>query len=130
MIGWSPVPTRYQLTSPNGDIYVRCGADLLLNGLRYDVNAKARCPVCSNTIKFAVRVHRVVDLEPPEAVLYVVENPGPDAGIECGSTHLFDNEACLRLWLGTYTGRKGFTYTLHGFTDYWLAKQPSPILAK
>ncbi len=100
IIGWSTVPTRYRLTSPRGHIYVRCGADLLLNGLRSNVDAEARCPVCANSIRFGVRVHQVVNLEPPEALLHVVEIPGPNISIECASltylTARFANVAGLK----------------------------------
>ena len=130
IIGWSPVPTRYRLTSSKGEIYVRCGADLLLNGLRNDVDAEAKCPVCGNPVRFGVRVHQVINLEPLEALLHVVEHPGPTAGIECESTPLFDKKDCLRLWLETYKGPKGSVHTPQNFTDYWLTKQTSSILAK
>ncbi len=127
VIGWSPVPTRYRLTSPRGYIYGRCGADLLLNGLRGDVDAEAGCPVCANFIRFGVRVHRVVDLEPPEALLHVVEIPGPNISIECASSHIFDSEICQRSWLESYRGSPGSTYSLQGYLDHRLAMQTSPV---
>ena len=130
IIGWSPIPTKYRLTSPKGEVYVRCGADLILNGLRGDVDAEARCPVCGSPMKFSVRVNHIVNLQPPEAVLHIVEIPGPSTMIECGATHLFDKKVCLRLWQETYKGSKGSVYTPQGFTDYWLARQALPVPSK
>ncbi len=130
IIGWSPIPTRYRLTSPKGDIYVRCGAHLLLNGVRSDIDAEARCPVCGSLIQFGVRVRRVVDLEPPGALLHVVEIPGSDLSIECASTHIFDNEACHRSWLENYRGGPGSTFSLQGYLDHWLATQTPPVPAE
>ncbi len=130
IIGWSPVPTRYRITSPKGHVYVRCGADVLLNGMRSDIDADARCPVCGNSIRFGVRVHRIVDLEPPEALLHVVEIPGPNVSIECASTHIFDKETCQRSWLGDYRGRPGSTYSLQGYLNHRVAMQTPPVPAE
>ncbi len=113
IIGFSPTPTRYRITTSTGDIFVRCGADLLLNGLRSDLAADGRCPVCNQSIKFKVAERRVMDMMPRSTRLHIVEMSYPTGriGICCEDTHLFDREECERQWLSEYRGQPGISTT-------------------
>ncbi len=113
IIGFSKTPTRYRMTLPAGDIFVRCGADLLLNGLRGDLKAEGRCPVCDQPIQFKVVERHVTDLFPKSTRLHVVEMsyPAGKIGICCEDTHLFDREECEKQWLSEYRGQQGISTT-------------------
>src|SRR5207245_9642763 len=81
LVGFSDKPTLYRMILPQrGDVYVKCGADILLNGLKTDLRAEARCPVCGNVTRFRVDQRRIEDLAPKSPMLHVVEfemSPGP-----------------------------------------------------
>ncbi len=97
-----------------GDVYVKCGADILLNGLKTDLGAEARCPVCGYVTRFHIVKRRVEDLAPKDPILHVVEL-GMEAGhvgVECESTHIFDKKDCLTKWLSIYTGKPGLVISL------------------
>ncbi len=113
IIGFSKTPTRYRMTSPAGDTFVRCGADLLLNGLGEDLKAEGRCPICNRPVKFKIIGQVVVDLRPRTAHLHVVEMRSASGrlGICCEDTHLFDREECQKQWLLEHTGRLGISTT-------------------
>lgn len=117
-IGFSPTPTLYKISWRGGsDEYVRCGADILLNGLQGDLVGEARCPVCGNTTRLVVAGRRIGGLEPRGAVLHVVEMPR-DSGkiwIECESTHIFDKKSCFQNWISTYHGKKGDVYSIEDY---------------
>src|SRR5437867_4771534 len=45
LVGSSTTPTLYRMTLPKeGEVYVKCGADILINGLKTDLRAEAQCP--------------------------------------------------------------------------------------
>ena len=52
LIGASPTPTPYSMTIAGVRTYLRCGADVLFNGFRHDLEAEARCPVCDRLVRF------------------------------------------------------------------------------
>jgi hypothetical protein len=97
-----------------GDVYVKCGADILLNGLKTDLRAESRCPVCGYVTRFNVVQRRVEDLVPRDPTLHVVEfgTGSGHVGVECESTHIFDKKDCLTEWLSTYTGKPGLVVSL------------------
>ncbi|HZY94128.1 MAG TPA: organomercurial lyase [Candidatus Bathyarchaeia archaeon] len=115
LVGFSNTPTLYRMILPQrGDVYVKCGADLLLNGLETDLRAEARCPVCGNVTRFNVDKKRIEDLAPKDPTLHVVEfevEPG-HLRVECESTHIFDKKNCLTKWLSTYAGKQGLVVSL------------------
>lgn len=120
LAGVSQTPTVYLMTMPErGDVYLRCGADILLNGLKTDLKAEATCPVCSSITRFRIANKRIEDLAPENPVLHVVEiNAGPGrVGVECESTHIFDKKECLTTWLSGYTGKKGAVTSLYDYMD-------------
>ena len=119
IVGASAIPTRYRITTPEGEHYVRCGADLLLNGISHDIEAEGRCPVCENVVQFQVRHRRVDELTPDTAILHTVEVPMDNGriGIECEGSPLFDKEACLHVWLSAYKGRPGSIIKLQEFLE-------------
>jgi len=92
-----------------GDVYVKCGADILINGLKTDLRAEARCPVCGTVTRFYIDNRGIENLAPKDPVLHVVEfKMGPGhLGVECESTHIFDEKDCLTKWLSTYEGKQG-----------------------
>jgi hypothetical protein len=115
LVGFSGKPTLYRMILPQrGDVYVKCGADILLNGLKTDLRAEARCPVCGNVTRFRVDQRRIEDLTPQSPMLHVVEfKMGPGhLGVECESTHIFDKKDCLTKWQSTYTGKQGLVASL------------------
>lgn len=74
LVRFSNTPTLYRIIPPQrGDVYVRCGADILLNGLKTDLRAEARCPICGYVTRFQVVQKRIEDLAPEEPTLHVVE---------------------------------------------------------
>jgi hypothetical protein len=97
-----------------GDVYVKCGADILINGMKTDLRAEARCPVCGNVTRFHIDNRRIEDLAPKDPALHVVEiQLGPGRlNIKCDSTHIFDRKECLTNWLSTYTGKPGLVISL------------------
>jgi len=121
LVGFSDKPTLYHMILPQrGDVHVKCGADILLNGLKTDLEAEARCPVCRYVIRFHIVKRRVEDLEPRDPMLHVVEcGMGVGhVGVECESTHIFDKKDCLTKWLSTYDGKPGLVISL---TEYMVS---------
>src|SRR5437867_12348587 len=44
-VGSSTTPTLYHMTLPKeGEVYVKCGADILINGLKTDLRARPNAP--------------------------------------------------------------------------------------
>jgi len=115
LVGFSDRPTLYRMILPQrGDVYVKCGADILLNGLKTDLGAEARCPICGNVTCFHIVKRRVEDLVPKDPMLHVVEfgMGAGHVGVECESTHIFDKKDCLTKWLSTYSGKPGLVISL------------------
>jgi hypothetical protein len=102
------------ILSQRGDVYVKCGADLLLNGLETDLGAEAQCPVCGHVTHFHIVKRQVEDLAPKDPMLHVVEfKMGPGhVSVECESTHIFDKKDCLTKWLSAYDGKPGLVVSL------------------
>jgi hypothetical protein len=119
VIGASPWQTRYKIRTADGEYYVRCGADLLLNGMRHEVQAEGRCPVCESTVQFQVRDRHVGNLRPETSILHVVEVPMSNGriSIQCEGSPLFDKESCLLAWLQKYRGRPGMIIRPQEFLD-------------
>ncbi len=114
-VGFSNTPTLYRMILPERrNVYVKCGADILLNGLKTDLKAEAQCPACGALTRFHVAQRRIEDLAPKDPTLHVVEyEMGPGhVGVECESTHIFDKKDCLTQWLSTYTGKPGAVASL------------------
>jgi len=130
LVGFSDKPTLYRMILPQrGDVYVKCGADILLNGLKTDLRAEARCPVCGNVTRFRVDQRRIEDLAPKSPMLHVVEfemSPG-HLGVECESTHIFDEKDCLTKWLSTYTGKPGRVISLPEYMDSLNKRLPTKV---
>jgi len=115
LVGFSDKPTLCRMILPQrGDVYVKCGADILLNGLETDLEADARCPVCGHVTRFHIVKRRVEDLAPKDPILHVVELGMGEGhvGVVCESTHIFDKNDCLTEWLSTYTGKPGLVISL------------------
>src|SRR5204863_9632705 len=74
LVGFSDIPTLYRMILPErGDVYVMCGADILINGLKTDLRAEARCPICGTVTRFHVDNRRSEELAPKDTALHVVE---------------------------------------------------------
>ena len=128
ILGASLTPTRYKVRILKDEYHVRCGADLLLNGMTLDVAAEGRCPVCDGFIRFQVKDGRVLELEPDTAILHVVELPMMVNGrhaIECEGSPLFDRQNCLQTWLNDYRGRPGSIHKPQEFLDRMIRAKPS-----
>src|SRR2546426_10231429 len=91
LVGFSETPTLYRMTLPQrGDVYVKCGADILINGLKTNLRAEARCPLCRNVTRFHIDDRQIEDLTPSDSMLHVVEfDLGPGRlSIKCEATHI------------------------------------------
>ena len=119
-VGFSLSPTLYKITWHGGnDEYVRCGADILLNGLQADLEGEAQCPVCGKKTQLVLSGGKIDGLEPRDAILHVVEVPTKSGRIwiECESTHIFDKAICLQSWISTYQGKKGLVTSLEHYNN-------------
>ena len=120
LVGFSKTPTSNRMILPDGgDVYVRCGADILINGLKTNLRAEARCPVCGTVTRFHIDNKRIEDLAPKDPTLHVVEIQLGQGrlNIICDSTHIFDKEDCLTNWLWTYAGKPGLVVSLPEYMD-------------
>jgi alkylmercury lyase-like protein len=130
LVGFSRTPTLYTIVLPeNGDVYLKCGADILLTGLTTNLEAEARCPACGTITRFRVAEKRIEDVTPRDPILHVVEfemSPG-HLGIECKSTHIFDKNECLDRWLSTYTGRNGRLTSLPEYMVSLIQRPPRKV---
>lgn len=117
LIGESPVPTRFRIEVKGTGAFVRCGADILLNGLQQNLEAEARCPTCDQAIRFTIHRRRVEGLEPAGALLHVVEVPWEPGFILCEATQIFDRDECQRRWSEGYAGPGGELVSLQGYLD-------------
>ncbi len=120
IVGAIPSPTPYKIRTQQAEHYLRCGADILLNGLEQSVQGEAKCVVCGSVVQLNMTDGRVNGLEPGTAILHVVELPMGEGriSIECESTHLFDTEKCLQSWLAGYGGRAGLVFRPQEFLDH------------
>lgn len=128
ILGASLTPTRYKVRTLKGEYHVRCGADLLLNGMTHDLEAEGQCPVCEGITRFQVKDGRVLVLEPDTAILHVVELSMMVDGrhaIECEGSPLFDRQNCLQTWLGDYRGRPGSIHKPQEFLDHMISARSS-----
>ena len=119
-IGESPTSGLYRIRTSRGEIQLKCGPDILLNGIGQNLEAEANCPVCQRPIRFRIVDHRVEHLEPPQSILHaveIVEGPGKLC-VRCEASHIFDKDECLRGWLGQYQGISGSVYKLQEYMDH------------
>ena len=126
IIGDSVSPTRYRIRLSGTEHYLRCGADILLNGLKFDIEGEGKCIVCGAITLVKMKRQKLVELEPQTAVLHVVEVLMEQGrlGIECESTPLFDKRQCLHVWLKGYRGRPGVVYMPQEFLDHMSRTRP------
>jgi len=110
-------------------VYVKCGADIFINGLKTDLRAEARCPLCGNVTLFHIDNRRIKDLTPREPKLHVVELElgSGRLSIKCESTHIFDRKECLAKWLSTYTGKPGLVISLPEYMDSLSQRLPTNV---
>jgi len=130
VVGFSKTPTQYRMILPQrGDVYVKCGADILINGLKTDLRAEARCPLCENITLFRIDNRRIKDLAPSDPTLHVLElGLGPGRlGIDCESTHIFDKKDCLTKWLSTYAGKQGLVVSLPDYMSSLNKRLPRKV---
>lgn len=113
-IGFSPTHTLYRLqwqdrAREGSGEYVRCGADLLLNGLNRNLEGYAECPVCGTTTRLSIVNGKIASLNPGNAIMHVLETPTGSGRIwvVCEPTHIFDKKTCSEKWLSKYKGQRG-----------------------
>ncbi len=93
-----------------------CSADILLNAVGRDLEGKGACIVCGRSTWISVVGGRVSKIEPPGAVLHVVEIQSPGrTQIVCEASPMFDREDCLQYWLKSYNGPPGRVYGVEEF---------------
>ena len=119
MIGVSLSPTPYKIKTLRAEHYLRCGADILLNGIQGEVEGEASCIICGATVRLKIRERKILELNPGSSLLHAVEIPLEHGkiGIECEGSPLFDKDDCLHTWLRSYTGRSGSVYKPQDFLD-------------
>ncbi len=120
VIGESPTSSLYRIRASGREIHLKCGPDILLNGIRQNLEAEANCPVCQTTIRFRIVDRCVEHLEPPQSILHaveIVEGPGRLC-VRCEASHIFDREECLHAWLSKYQGIPGSIYELQEYMDH------------
>jgi len=130
LVGFSDTPTLCRMILPErGDVYVKGGADILINGLKTDLRAEAQCPSCGNVTRFHVDNRQIEDLAPKDPTLHVVEfELGPGRlSIKCEATHIFDKKDCLTKWLSTYTGKPGLVISLPEYMDSLNKRLPTNV---
>ena len=130
LVGFSKTPTLYRMVLPErGDVYVMCGADILINGLKTDLGAEAKCPVCGSVTSFHIAQRHIEDLAPRDPMLHVVEfEMGPGRlGVECESTHIFDKKDCLTKWLSAYAGKPGLVTSLPEYMNSLNQRPPRKV---
>ena len=117
------------ILAERGDVYVKGGADILINGLKTDLRAEAQCPSCGNVTRFHVDNRQIEDLAPKDPTLHVVEfELGPGRlSIKCEATHIFDKKDCLTKWLSTYTGKPGLVISLPEYMDSLNKRLPTNV---
>lgn len=103
IIGASSRPTLFKITTPI-EQYVRCGADILLNGVEHDLEGEGQCIVCGRAVRVNIVGAQIARVEPPDALLHVVEIRGEHGGptIVCEGSPIFDRDTCLQIWLKSY----------------------------
>ena len=115
MIGGSPTPTAYKITTSK-EHYLYCGADIMLNGVQHDLKGEATCIICGRTTTMAFVDGNISEIEPAGAVLHVVEiRSRGQTQIVCEASPLFDRDECLQSWLKGYRGLRGRVYSLREF---------------
>ncbi len=109
IVGATFSETPYKIRTVQTEHYLRCGADILLNGLQQTIEGEAKCVVCARTVRLNMSKGNINTLDPETAILHLVEIPISEGKIriECETTHLFDTEKCLRSWMTSYTGKPG-----------------------
>jgi hypothetical protein len=125
-IGFSPTPTLYKLHWKGGkEEYVRCGADILLNGLEGDLEGEAHCTVCGSRTQLVIANGKIDGLEPKDAMIHVVETPTNSGRIwiECEATHIFDKQDCFEKWVSEYKGKKGLVALVNAYHDRLIARR-------
>ena len=121
IIGLSTTPTLYKLhwqdVSCESPEYVRCGADLLLNGLNRNLDAEAQCPICGTITRLLIVDGKIDGLEPKDASIHVLEMPtrSERIWIECEATHIFDKKPCLEKWISEYKGKTGLVDSVENY---------------
>jgi len=123
-IGYSLKPTPYKVHWQNNsgkgtEEYVRCGADILLNGLNGNLDADAQCPMCRTVTRLLIVDGKVDRLEPRNAIIHVLEMPTESGRIwiECEATHIFDKKTCLDKWVSKYKGNPGLVAFVEEYHD-------------
>jgi hypothetical protein len=118
-IGFSTTPTLNKLRwkDPANQEYVRCGADLLLNGLIGDLEGEAQCPICGRRTQLVIANRKLDRLDPKGAIIHSVEMPTTSGRIwiECDATYIFDRKSCHEKWKKSYTGQSGIIASLQDY---------------
>src|SRR2546426_3601491 len=102
---------------------------MLLDGLKTDLRAKARCHICGTVPRVHIGKRRIEDLAPKDPTLHVVElEQGPGRmSIKCDSTHIFDKKDCLTKWLSIYTGKPGLVVSLPEYMNSLNKRPPRKV---
>lgn len=136
-VGFSPTPTLYKLqwqddSGEGAEEYVRCGADLLLNGLNRNLDAEAHCPVCGTTTRLLIVDGKVDGLEPRNAIIHVLEvsTKSGRIWIECEATHIFDRKTCYEKWVSQYKGKPGLLTSVEDYHALLIQRRSNRQIGK
>jgi Alkylmercury lyase len=119
IVGASDTQTVNRVMLQTGqEAYLRCGADILLSGLYYNLVGEAICPVCGTKVRVSIENKQIVSVSPLSAVLHYAREDVGDSSkfcICCSDTFIFDKEECLKTWLRSYHGSPGKLSSLQEF---------------
>ncbi len=120
IIGISHSPSPYKIRMAGTEYNLRCGADIVLNGLQGDLEGESTCIVCGSKVRLKMQGSKLSQIEPGTAILHVVEIPGGPGRlqVDCEATPLFDKDECLRSWLRGYNGKAGTVYKPDEYVDH------------
>ncbi len=107
--GLTLVPTAYQVQMNDHLLFAWCalGALTIPIQLQLSAHVRSRCEVAGRTIRFNVTPHRLVDLDPPDAVMSLVL-PSASAccydlrGTFCHDSRFFSSQDAAVTWQATH----------------------------
>src|SRR6266568_796081 len=72
IIGATLSATPYKIRTSQAEHFLRCGADILLNGLSRSIDGEGKCVICGTTTRLKMSEGRLQELDPETALLHMV----------------------------------------------------------
>src|SRR5881409_2849039 len=64
IIGATLSATPYKIRTSQAEHFLRCGADILLNGLSRNIDGEGKCVICGTTTRLKMSEGRLQELDP------------------------------------------------------------------